>query len=77
MLDQIPLKIDREGIKEREDDEKGWGGGGGDDYTRGAIIFNISTKRGQLFEGGDLSTNGYYSRIYGTSAMIIQKKFRS
>ena len=28
MLDQIPLKIDREGIKEREDDEKRSGGGG-------------------------------------------------
>ena len=45
MLDQIPLKLDREGIKEREDDEKGsgvGGGGVGDDYTREAIIFNIS-----------------------------------
>ena len=47
MLDQIPLKLDREGIKEREDDEKGsgvggGGVGGGDDYTREAIIFNIS-----------------------------------
>ena len=75
MLDQIPLKLDREGIKEREDDEKG--SGGGYDYTREAIIFNISTKRGRLFEGGDLSRDGYYSRKYGTSAMIIQKKFKS
>ena len=41
LLDQIPLKLDREGIKEREDDEKG-SGVGGDDYTREAIIFNIS-----------------------------------
>ena len=53
MLDQIPLKLDREGIKEREDDEKGCGGGGaaiirerrlflifpskGGDYSREAI----------------------------------------
>ena len=41
LLDQIPLKLDREGIKEREDDEKG-SGVGGDDYTREATIFNIS-----------------------------------
>ena len=52
-------------------------GAGEDDYTREAIIFNISTKRGRLFEGGDLSRDGYYSRKYGTSAMIIQKKFKS
>ena len=28
-----------------------WGEGGGGDYTREAIIFNISIKRGRLFEG--------------------------
>ena len=36
MLDQIPLQLDKEGIKEREDSERG----GGDyfKYQRGAII---------------------------------------
>ena len=29
MLDQIPLQLDRERIKEREDGERGVGGGGG------------------------------------------------
>ena len=51
--------------------------GGGGHYTREAIIFNISIKRGRLFEGGDLSRDGYYWRKYGTSAMITQKKLRS
>ena len=39
LLDQIQLQLDREGIKEREDGERGRGGGGG------AII--------RVFEGGD------------------------
>ena len=29
------------------------GGGGGGDYSREAIILNISVKGGRLFEGGD------------------------
>ena len=49
MLDQIPLKLDREGIKEREDDEKG-SGVGGDDYTREAIIFNISFLQSEAYK---------------------------
>ena len=32
MLDQIPLQLDREWIKEREDGERGWGEGG--DYFK-------------------------------------------
>ena len=61
-MDQIPLQLEREGIKEREDGE----GGGGDysreviisnisikggDYSREVINSNISTKGGRLFEG--------------------------
>ena len=42
-MDQIPLELDREGIKERED-------GGGGDYLREAIIGNISIKGGRLFK---------------------------
>ena len=48
MLDQIPLQLDREGLKEREDGERGGG-----DYLREAIISNISFKGVRLFEGGD------------------------
>ena len=29
------------------------GGGGGGDYSREAIILNLSVKGGRLFEGGD------------------------
>ena len=43
LLDQIPLQLDREGIKETEDGEIGVGGGG--------IILNITIKGGRLFEG--------------------------
>ena len=48
LLDQIQLQLDREGIKEREDGERGGRGG---DYSREAIILNISIKGGRLFEG--------------------------
>ena len=41
---------DREGMKQKKD--RGGGGRGGD-YSRAAIISNILTKRGRLFEGGD------------------------
>ena len=53
LLDEIPLQLDKEGIKERENDETG--GGWGDDYSRETIISNISIKGGRrwLFEGGD------------------------
>ena len=47
-MDQIPLQLDREGIKERVDGKTGRG-----DYSRVAIISNISIKGGRLFEGGD------------------------
>ena len=47
-MDQIPLQLDREGIKEKEDGRTGRG-----DYSRVAIISNISIKGGRLFEGGD------------------------
>ena len=46
MLDQVPLQLDREGIKESEDGERGGG-----DYSRETIFLNISTKEGRLFEG--------------------------
>ena len=60
--------VDREGIKEREDGERGWGVS---DYSREAIIFDISIKKGQLFEGGNWSRDGYYSRKYGNSILFI------
>ena len=45
------------------------------DYSRQAIILNIVVKgrRGgeQLFEGGDLSRDGYYSRKYGINVRIL------
>ena len=44
-MGQIPLQLDREGIKEREDGERGG------DYSKEAIISNISIKGGRLFEG--------------------------
>jgi len=50
LLDQIPLQLDREVIKERENGQKDGGRG---DYSRKAIILNISIKGGRLFEGGD------------------------
>ena len=47
MLDQIQLQLDREGIKGREDGERGGGGG---DYSRRAFK-NISTQEGRLIKG--------------------------
>ena len=63
MLDQIPLKLDREGIKEREDDKKGCGGGGGGggDFTGGAIILIFPSK------GGD-----YWREAINRGTAIIQ-----
>ena len=46
VFDQFPLQLDREVIKERENGEKDGGRG---DYSREAIILNISIK------GGDYS----------------------
>ena len=40
----------------------GWVGGGGGDYLREAIILNISVWGWRLFEGGNYSRDGYYSR---------------
>ena len=57
LLDQIPLQLDREGIKESED---GMRSGEGGDYPREAIILDISIKGARLFEGGDYSKEGYY-----------------
>ena len=49
MLDQIPLQLDRKGIKESEDGERGGEGG---DYLREVIILNIAIKGGQLYIRG-------------------------
>ena len=62
MLDQIPLQLDRKLIKESKD---GMRGGEGGDYLREVIILNISIKGGQLFNRGDYSRDGYYSRKCG------------
>ena len=51
LLDQIPLQLDKEGIKEREDGDRGEGGGGPwGDYSREATILNIYIKGERLFE---------------------------
>ena len=47
IFQSLNRQLDREEIKERED------GAGGGDYSREAIISNISIKGGWLFEGGD------------------------
>ena len=47
LLDQTPLQLDREGIKQGEDGEKGGGGGA---IIRGRQLFQIF-----LSEGGDYS----------------------
>ena len=60
LLDQIQLQLDREGIKEREDGERGGGGGRLFEYSREAIILNISIKGVRLFEGGHPSRDSYY-----------------
>ena len=41
-------------------------GGERGDYSWEVIILNVAIKGGRLFEGGDYSRDGYYSRKYGT-----------
>ena len=76
MLHQTPLKLcllsklsifnlAARGYK-KESMVKGVGGGGGGNYLGEAIILNISVKGEQLFMGGNLSRDSYYSRKYGT-----------
>ena len=62
LLDHIALQLDREGIKGREDGERGRGWG----YSKEAMNLNISVKGGRLIEGGDLSRDACYLRKYGT-----------
>ena len=54
------------GDKRKRIDERGGGGGG--DYSREAIILNISIK------GGDYSRDGYYSRKYGICSPPSRKR---
>ena len=61
-MDQIPLQLEREGIKEREDRERGGGG----DYSREVIISNISIK------GGDYSREVINSNISIKGGAIIR-----
>ena len=51
-----------EGTKESEDGERGWGWGR---LFEGSDYFKYFRLKGRLFEGGDLSRDGYYSRKYG------------
>ena len=71
MLDQTPLHLDREGIKEGEGSERGCGAiiiFEGGDYFK---YFHLEGRGGgQLFEGDDESRDGYLSRKYGTSICI-------
>ena len=69
-LYQIPLQLDREGIKDKTRWRKGWGGGG--DYSREVIISNISIKGA----GGDYSreaTNRGTANIRGNT--VYKPKF--
>ena len=48
LLDQIPLQLEREGIKEREDGERGgWGGG----IVRGSHLLKYFHQRGAIIQG--------------------------
>ena len=58
MLDQTPLQLDREGVKERKDDERGGGGAiiRGRDYTSfcgGDYLRSEVINRGMAIIGGD------------------------
>ena len=53
LLEQIPLQLDREGIKEREDGERG---AERDDYSRKVIILDIAIKGGNYSRDGDFSS---------------------
>ena len=64
LLDQIPLQLDREGIKEREDGERGRG-----TIIRGRRLFQIF-----LSKGGDYSReviNGGTAVIRGNTVSLI------
>ena len=50
LLDQIPLQLDSEEIKEREDGERGCGEGGGRLFEGGDII-RYSHQKGAIIEG--------------------------
>ena len=56
LLNLIALQLDKEGIKGREDDERG-----------GVSIF---VKGGRLFEGGNYSRDGNYSKKYTISGQL-------
>ena len=59
-MDQIPLQLDKDGIKEREDGEKEGGGGA---LFEGSDYFKYFHQK-----GGDYSTDGNYSRKYASHA---------
>ena len=46
-------------------EEKMARGSGRGDYSREAIILSFSVRGGRLFEEGDQSRDGHYSRKYG------------
>ena len=48
-MDQIPLSLDREGVKEREDGESGRVGGGA--IIRGGDYFKIFPSKGAIIRG--------------------------
>ena len=62
-MDQIPLQLlDKEGIKEREDDERvGGGGGGWGDYSREAITRGTAILQGNTV----VSSLIYISSVIG------------
>ena len=71
MLDQAPLQLDREGIKEREDGERG---GGGRLLEAGDYFKHFGLRR-RLFEGRLLFEDCFVSESW--LSMIMVRKDRA
>ena len=84
MLDHTALQLDREGIKEREDGERGSeAGGGGKTIIRGRRLFYIFPSKGGdysgeaiilniSFKGGRLFKGGDYFKYFLQRGAIIR-----
>ena len=66
MLNLIALQLDKEGIKGREDDERGGEGR----LFEGGNCVKYFVKGGRLFEGGNYSKDGNYLKKYTISGEL-------